>query len=117
MLARSHLAAMPFSGAPEMSTGGERVAPAVGVRPSTGMSASTPPSVDERQLRYQIDRAVGRALFDHTFAARLLAEPALAVDVDVCGQAQCLGVRHIGAQDLHDFARQIFDQFWGPAHQ
>jgi hypothetical protein len=78
-------------------------------------AAAAPLLVDEGPVRQRIDRAVGRALVDQSFAARLLAHPALAVDDEVCGRAQYLAVRQIRAHELEDFARQIFEQFWGPA--
>jgi hypothetical protein len=66
---------------------------------------------DERHIRHQIDEAVGRALVDHSFAQRLLAEPSLAVDTT----AYAYAVREIRAHELDDFARQMFALFWGPA--
>jgi hypothetical protein len=77
----------------------------------------TRPFLDEQQVRQQIDRAVGRALVDHSFAARLLAHPALAVEASTCKPAQYLAVRQIHAHELDDFARQAFEQFWGPAQR
>jgi hypothetical protein len=88
----------PCSGARHLFTGGE------------------PCWSAERHVRYQIDRAVGRALFDRSFAARLLAEPALAVAPQVYGAtAQHVAIRQIRAQNLLDFASQMFAQLWGPA--
>src|SRR5438552_2813003 len=81
--------------------------PASGLERSADMSPRLPRSPDERQVRQQIDRAVGRALFDHSFAARLLPEPALAVEAERCGHAQYLAVCQIRAQELDDFSRQI----------
>jgi hypothetical protein len=71
--------------------------------------------LDERPVRQRIDRAVGRALVDQSFAAQLLAHPALALEAEVCGRAQYVAVDQIRAHELDDFARQIFEQFWGPA--
>ena len=81
------------------------------------MSARTWRWSEERQIRRQIDRVIGRALVDHCFAARLLCEPVLALAADTCEHAQYQSVRQIRAQDLDDFANQIFAQFWGSAHQ
>jgi len=66
-------------------------------------------------VRHQIDRAVGQALVDPSFAARLLVKPGLALDIEACSQEQCLAVCQIRAFDLESFARQMFAQFWGPA--
>jgi hypothetical protein len=74
------------------------------------------PSPDERLVRHQIDRAVGRALVDHSFATLLLANPSMAIETKGPGQASYPAVCQIRAQDLSDFARQIFDEFWGAAH-
>jgi hypothetical protein len=100
VLSATHLAPTVCTHALGMSTGGE------------------PSWPDKHQVRHQIDRAVGRALFDQSFAARLLGEPTLAVGTGVCGQMQYVALlRHIRAEDLEDFARQLFNQFWGPAHR
>jgi hypothetical protein len=58
----------------------------------------------ERELRQQVDRAIGRALVDHEYAAALLANPMRSV------VAEELGV--IQASSLHDFASQAMDLFW-----
>jgi hypothetical protein len=84
---------------------------------ATAPTPRTLRSPDERHIRFHIDRAVGRALVDHSFAERLLAEPSLAVETAVCAQAQFLAVREIRAHELDDFARQIFAVFWGPAQR
>jgi hypothetical protein len=82
-----------------------------------GSSAGTARWLDECHLRHQIDLAVGQALFDHSFAERLLADPTLAVDAELqvrtlaAGQIRANSLR---ANSLHDFARQMFDQFWAP---
>jgi hypothetical protein len=104
VLSATHLAPTVCTHALGMSTGGERSWP----------ERSWP---DERQVRYRIDRAIGRALFDQSFAARLLGEPTLAVGTGMCGQMQYVALRRIRAEDLEDFARQLFNQFWGPAHR
>jgi hypothetical protein len=78
-----------------------------------GMSTGGEPRwTDERQVRHQIDRAVGRALVDRAFAARLLANPTLAVGTRGCDPTQYQAVKEIRARHVDEFARQIFDQFW-----
>jgi signal transduction histidine kinase len=76
-----------------------------------GTSAPGPRWVDERQVRLQIDRAVGLALFDRSFAERLLGGSAPGLENEGYGQPQLVAA----SQNLHDFARQTFDQFWARA--
>ena len=83
-----------------------RLEPYRRVQPELARRAST---------RRQIDRAIGRALVDDGFAARLLARPALAVDADVCGRPCAVTGVALRAEDLADFARQMIKRFWGPA--
>lgn len=83
----------------------------------TRMSARTWRWSEEHQIRRQIDRVIGRALVDHSFASRLLLEPVLALEADRREQEQFTAIRHIRAKDLGDLAHQFFDQFWGPALQ
>lgn len=81
------------------------------------MTTLTPGWPEERRLRREIDRAVGRALVDHSFAACLLAQPTLAVEAAVCGQPEYFPVCHLQAHDLDGFARLMLDQFWDPARR
>jgi hypothetical protein len=105
----------PWSDSRDKSSGDKRSTRSSGTETSRHISAFTPSWPEERRIRREIDRAVGRALVDHSFAARLLTEPALAMHAEVCGHAQYPAVCSLWAQDLADFARQMLAQFWGPA--
>jgi hypothetical protein len=106
---------LPWIDPRDTSTGDRRSALSSDMPTSSHIGAFRPSWPQERRIRRQIDRAVGRALVDDGFAARLLAEPALAVDADVCGQAHCRDGCCCRAEDLADFARQMITRFWGPA--
>lgn len=71
-----------------------------------------PVEASEARLRRQIDRAVGRALVDREYLARLLAEPALALDGLGCTPKQYLDLRGIRATSLQQFAAQARALFW-----
>jgi hypothetical protein len=58
----------------------------------------------ERELRQQLDRAIGRALVDNEYAAALLANPVRSVDAEE--------LNAIHASSLHDLACQAMDLFW-----
>ena len=115
MLMHSYSGPPPWSDPRGKSSSDKRSTPSSGTAASSRISALGPSWPEERRIRREIDRAVGRALVDRSFAARLLAAPVLAVQDEVCGPAQYPAVCALSAEDLADFARQMLEQFWGPA--
>lgn len=113
MLAVPNPAPRHSGGGPERAPSAKELHPP---RASDVRQAHASRFVDVGQARQQIDRAVGLALFDQTPANQLVANPPLAVKGNVCGQRQYVALRQIRARDLQNFARQVFDQFLGPAH-
>ena len=116
MLISRDTAPAPCSDLLGRASSNDRRTPSDGAARASWASAPTPRWLEEHRVRHEIDRAVGRALVDPLFAAHLLAEPALALEAEGRGQAEYLAMRAIRAQDLGDFARQVFDEFWSPAH-
>jgi hypothetical protein len=57
-------------------------------------------TMNERELRKAVDRAVSRALVDRLYAAELLSEPG------------CIGLPGVGAVDLEDLAEQAYQRLW-----
>lgn len=78
------------------------------------MLATSPsfPAINEKELRRQIDRSVGRALVDREYAQLLLTDPTVALDEQGCPPQQYKTLRSIRATDLVDFARQAQALFW-----
>jgi hypothetical protein len=70
----------------------------------------------EPDVRRHIDLAVGRALVEPRFAARLLADPTVALDDTGCSPQQHLQLRGIRAATVKDFAHQAQALFW-PSRQ
>jgi hypothetical protein len=66
----------------------------------------------EKALRQQLDRAIGRALVDGSYAEALLAQPTVALGSHACPSPQYLELRRIRASSLHDFACQARQVFW-----
>jgi hypothetical protein len=63
--------------------------------------------VSEKELRDQIQRAVGRALVDREFAAAVLSDPTLMLGTRSCPDGQYYLLRDIHATDLMDFIGQV----------
>ena len=80
------------------------------------LSGSRLPTVrardDEPELRRQVDRAIGRALVDRTYAAMLLDDPTRALGSVRCAVEHSAEVGRIRASSLHDFAFQLNALFW-----
>ena len=66
-----------------------------------------------RELRRHLDRAIGRALVDQTYARRLLADPTLALKNNPLRHD--VGLHAIHASSVEDFAAQVHDLFFSPA--
>lgn len=99
----------------DRATDDRRSSLAGGAASSSHISAFTPNSTEERRIRREIDRLVGLALVDRAFAARLF-KPAQAVHTEEgWGQAQCPTWCSHCAPNLAEFARDMLEQFWGPA--
>lgn len=66
----------------------------------------------EARLQDRINGAIGRAMVDREYLARLLAEPALALDGLGCTPKQYLDLRGIRAVTLQQFSAQAQALFW-----
>lgn len=72
-----------------------------------------PPAQDgEAELRRQVDRAIGRALVDRTYAARLLDDPTKMLGRVRDAVEYSTDVGGIGACSLQDLAAQLHALFW-----
>jgi hypothetical protein len=99
----------------DRSTGDKRSSLAGGSASSRHISAFTPSWTEERRIRREIDRVIGRALVDHAFAARLL-KPTQAVHAEEgWSQARYPTWCSHCAPNVAEFARHMLKQFWGPA--
>lgn len=68
--------------------------------------------MSDRDLRRQIDRCIGRALFDKEYAHVLLSDPTTVLDGSNCMAQDYLSLQSIEAGSLIDFAEQAQALFW-----
>ena len=80
------------------------------------LEREAPSAGEEAEVRRQIDLAIGRALVEPRFAARLLANPTVALGHNGCSPQQHLHLGGIRAATVKDFARQAEALFW-PSRQ
>jgi hypothetical protein len=76
-------------------------------------------AIGEKDLRYQIDRSVSRAMFDGDYARLLLADPTVVLEDYGCTPQQLKSLCSISASSLFDFAQQARALFWAdePTYQ
>lgn len=77
-------------------------------------------TLDEAEVRRQLDLAIGRAMVDADFAAELLAEPTIGLGDAPCSAEQRQQLRRVRAETLREFAAQVEALFWpsaGPARR
>jgi len=68
--------------------------------------------VGEYELRRLIDRSVSRAMFDHAFATRMLADPTVVLGETGCTPQQRRDLRTIRARTVLEFAERARELFW-----
>jgi hypothetical protein len=76
------------------------------------ISAPTTYEVRDHELRRLIDRSLGRALFDREYAARLLADPTVALGDSGCTPQQRRDLRNIRARTVAELAKRAHELFW-----
>ena len=88
----------------------------VGLTLLASLERHPPGGCDEAEVRRQLDLAIGRALVEPGFAARLLADPTVALGDTGCSPQQQVHLGGIRAATVKDFARQAEVLFW-PSRQ
>jgi len=76
------------------------------------MTAPSTHEVGEHELCRLIDRSVSRALFDSTFATRMLADPTVVLGETGCTPQQRRDLRTIRARTVLEFAERARELFW-----
>lgn len=72
----------------------------------------TPVAETETEIHRLLDRAVGRALVDPLYAARLLERPTIALEGGGCTPRQYLVLKSIRASTLQELACQALALLW-----
>ena len=76
------------------------------------MIAPSRNEIGEHELRRLIDRSVSRAMFDHAFATRMLADPTVVLGDTGCTPQQRRDLRTIRARTVLEFAERAHERFW-----